>query len=172
MVPKIQKNALITKTFKKFTAKYGIGSLVMVENFETLEIRKDEFNKDTLKEQIENLVCKGRIKEDLLYRIDTKYQGNEFTPGTPMSLFIYTEQWCSDDRFQKDLDEFVDKIMEIYNNKSKIGIETTLLGIEAIYIVNLPRERLEDGVAYFVALSIEKVYEGSTKVYVQLGLWG
>jgi hypothetical protein len=154
--------------FKNFTIKYNIE--IMDDEFKILKINKKDFNKEVLKKQIKNIVCKGYVKNDLLYYVETEYQEDEYSPGTPMILTIYTEQEYTDYRFLKDLDKFVDRIIEIYNSKRKPNIDD-MLGIEATYVVDFPKLDFSDDITYYVFLSIEYITEKDDFVYVVLGLW-
>lgn len=61
-------------------------------------------------DQIKKLVCRGYrgyIDRGLLYYVKTEYQEDEYSPGTPMEIYIYTEQLCSDKIFLRDLEMFV-----------------------------------------------------------------
>jgi hypothetical protein len=167
------RGSLLDNVFKKFSAKYGIESKVMDDEFATLKIKKDEFNEETLMDQIKKLVCREHVKDELLYHIETKYQEDEHSPSVPMTIDVYTEQWCSDERFLKDLRTFVGKIIYTYNKglrKNKIP-DDIMLGIEATYLVEIPKLNIDDGITYYVFLSVEDVYEQNDTIYVTLGLW-
>jgi hypothetical protein len=158
------------KDFKRFSVKYGIESTIADDEFRIVKIKKEDFNKENLIDIVKRIVCKGYLKKDILYYVETEYQEDEYTPGTPMTITIYTEQECTDKRFLKDLDEFVNKIMDIYNGKKQPGIDD-MLGIEATYIIEFPKTGFDDNITYFVFLSVENVYEKNGMVYITFGLW-
>jgi hypothetical protein len=161
----IDKNEL-----KKFAKKYGIDleSTIMDDNFTTIKIPKENFDKENLIDRIKKVVCKGYVKKDLLYYIETEYQKNKYVDPMPMVLTVYTDQECSDSRFMKDLEEFVDEIIDIYNGIKQPTVDN-ILAIKSIYYVGLTELQLV--VRYYVFLSIEDVYEKDGIVYVTLGLY-
>ncbi len=154
--------------FKQFSSKYYIS---MPENdFVTLKFNEENFDKEMLMNSIKRLICKGYVKKNLVYQTETEYQEDEYTPGTPMIVKVYTEQECSDKRFLKDLNTFVVKIIDIYNNIAEPEVDD-MLGFIATYTVEFPGTDYDDSITYYAFLSIEDVYEENGIVYVTFGLW-
>jgi hypothetical protein len=166
--------------FQNFVKKYDIDSKLVDENFATLKIKKEEFTKETLVENIKKLVCKGYVEKqlgrfrikDLLFYLETEYDGgDEYIGPTPLVIAIYTEQKCSDSKFQEDLDKFVDKIIDHYNGKRKLGFGD-LLELIARYNIDLPEKEFDTFIRFYVFLSVEDIREDDDYVYITFGLWG
>lgn len=162
------------KEFERFSIKYGVVDDIVTygSEFATLKVNKERLinkEKEVLSNYIKKVTCKEHIK--ILYYHETEYQEDEYsTTSTPMTLTVYTEQECTDKKFLNDLESFIDKIIDIYNNKRKPTIDD-ILEIKATYVVDIPEWDVDDYITYYIYLFVDDVYEENGFVYITFGLF-
>jgi len=162
-----------TDRFIEFLDKYGIELLGNEEI--TIEIEKEHFDKETLMNHIKEMVCKNYVDNDdndLLVYMEKRYQPDEYLPETSMEVYIYTDQECSETRFLKDLESFVDKIIKVYNKQRTLrDIRDDMLPVAVTYVVDFPKSDFTDSEWGYVFLGLEDIYEKNGVIYITLGIY-
>jgi len=138
-----------------------------------LKIRKEKFNKETLRNSIKKLICKEYVDDQLIYEGETvaEFRKKEGIRRVPLLILVRTEQRCSERKFLLDLTKFVDRIMTIYNNMEKPNFDDMLEFMVTYTVANRAKTKFYEHVTYYAYLSIEDVQEKNGIVYVTFGLW-
>jgi hypothetical protein len=165
--------------FQDFLKKYDLDPKLADEEFAKFKIKKDDFNEETLENSIKGLVCKGYAKKqlgrylikDLLFYLETEYKEDGNSETTPLVFKVYTEQPCSETYFQKNLEKFINKIMDHYSGKRKLT-DFDALELTVRYEVDLPEQDYEEIIRFYAFLTVEDLHEDGEYVYITFGFWG